>query len=73
MTPRLQRVHSLLNQVEADLHRFSHELRPTILDDLGLVPAGAIRPLWRSHCTERCRTRSPVWRSPDAHDALKWK
>jgi signal transduction histidine kinase len=39
MTPRLQRVHSLLNQVEADLHRFSHELRPTILDDLGLVPA----------------------------------
>lgn len=39
MTPRLQRIHSLLNQVEADLHRFSHELRPTILDDLGLVPA----------------------------------
>jgi signal transduction histidine kinase len=39
VTPRLQRIHSLLNQVEADLHRFSHELRPTILDDLGLVPA----------------------------------
>lgn len=39
MLPRLQRIHTLLNQVEADLHRFSHELRPTILDDLGLVPA----------------------------------
>jgi signal transduction histidine kinase len=39
MASRLQRIHSLLNQVEADLHRFSHELRPTILDDLGLVPA----------------------------------
>lgn len=37
--PRLQRIHTLLNQVESDLHRFSHELRPTILDDLGLVPA----------------------------------
>jgi signal transduction histidine kinase len=39
ITARLQRIHTLLNQVEADLHRFSHELRPTILDDLGLVPA----------------------------------
>lgn len=39
MLPGLQRVYALLNQVEADLHRFSHELRPTILDDLGLVPA----------------------------------
>ena len=39
MAPRLQRIHLLLNQVESDLHRFSHELRPTILDDLGLVPA----------------------------------
>jgi two-component system sensor histidine kinase DegS len=39
MAPRIARIHALLNQVEADLHRFSHELRPTILDDLGLVPA----------------------------------
>lgn len=39
IAPRLARVHTLLNQVESDLHRFSHELRPTILDDLGLVPA----------------------------------
>jgi signal transduction histidine kinase len=35
----LARIRALLNQVESDLHRFSHELRPTILDDLGLVPA----------------------------------
>jgi PAS domain S-box-containing protein len=29
----------LLDQIEAQLRRLSHELRPTILDDLGLVPA----------------------------------
>jgi signal transduction histidine kinase len=29
----------LLNQVESHLRRYSHELRPTILDDLGWVPA----------------------------------
>ena len=30
---------ALLDQAHADLRRLSHELRPTILDDLGLVPA----------------------------------
>ena len=39
LVPRLQRVQALLNQVDSDLRRFSQELRPTILDDLGLVPA----------------------------------
>lgn len=39
LVPRLQRAQSLLSQVEADLRRVSQELRPTILDDLGLVPA----------------------------------
>lgn len=39
LVPRLQRLHTLLNQVEVDLRRFAQELRPTILDDLGLVPA----------------------------------
>jgi signal transduction histidine kinase len=39
LVPRLQRVQTILNQVELDLRRFSQELRPTILDDLGLVPA----------------------------------
>lgn len=36
---RLQGVHNILDQVEQQLRRVSHELRPTILDDLGLVPA----------------------------------
>ena len=39
LVPRLQRLHTLLNQVEVDLRRFTQDLRPTILDDLGLVPA----------------------------------
>jgi len=29
----------LLKQVETQLRQYSHELRPTILDDLGLIPA----------------------------------
>jgi signal transduction histidine kinase len=36
---RLQEVGTILDQVEKQLRRVSHELRPTILDDLGLVPA----------------------------------
>jgi signal transduction histidine kinase len=36
---RLKAVKGLLDQIEAHLRRLSHELRPTILDDLGLVPA----------------------------------
>jgi len=36
---RLERVKDLLNQVEEQLRRLSHELRPTILDNLGLRPA----------------------------------
>jgi signal transduction histidine kinase len=36
---RLSEVTGLLDQVEEHLRRFSHELRPTMLDDLGLVPA----------------------------------
>jgi signal transduction histidine kinase len=35
----VSRVTALLDQVQADLRRISHELRPTILDDLGLLPA----------------------------------
>jgi len=33
------RIKELLNQVEKHLRRYSHELRPTILDDLGWIPA----------------------------------
>src|SRR6267142_1496825 len=33
------RIKDLLNEVEKHLRRYSHELRPTILDDLGWIPA----------------------------------
>lgn len=36
---RLQEVNSFLDQVDNQLRNLSHELRPTILDDLGLVAA----------------------------------
>lgn len=36
---RLQDVTGLLYQAEEHLREFSHELRPTMLDDLGVVPA----------------------------------
>ena len=33
------RIEELLNEVEKQLRQYSHELRPTLLDDLGWVPA----------------------------------
>ena len=36
---RLQQVTAYLDEIEERLRRLSHELRPTILDDLGLRPA----------------------------------
>jgi signal transduction histidine kinase len=36
---RVAQIKELLNQVEKHLRRYSHELRPTILDDLGWIPA----------------------------------
>jgi signal transduction histidine kinase len=36
---QVTRMKELLNQVEKHLRRYSHELRPTILDDLGWIPA----------------------------------
>jgi two-component system, NarL family, sensor histidine kinase UhpB len=36
---RLEDVQGLLNKIEEQLRHLSHELRPTILDDLGLRPA----------------------------------
>jgi signal transduction histidine kinase len=35
----LARIEELLNQAENQLRRYSHELRPTMLDDLGWIPA----------------------------------
>src|SRR5881296_39166 len=36
---RLQKIRELLGETSEQLRRLSHELRPTILDDLGLLPA----------------------------------
>ena len=36
---QIARIKELLNEVEKHLRRYSHELRPTILDDLGWIPA----------------------------------
>jgi two-component system sensor histidine kinase UhpB len=36
---KLKAVKGLLDQIEAHLRQLAHELRPTILDDLGLIPA----------------------------------
>ena len=36
---QMGRIEELLNQVEKQLRRYSHELRPTVLDDLGWIPA----------------------------------
>jgi signal transduction histidine kinase len=36
---QVTRIKELLNQVEKHLRRYSHEVRPTILDDLGWIPA----------------------------------
>src|SRR6266436_6840144 len=36
---QIGRIAGLLTQVEKHLRRYSHELRPTILDDLGWIPA----------------------------------
>jgi signal transduction histidine kinase len=36
---QIEELEGLLNKVEEQLRRYSHELRPTVLDDLGWVPA----------------------------------
>src|SRR5712692_9047834 len=36
---QVERIKEMLNQVEKQLRRYSHELRPTVLDDLGWIPA----------------------------------
>ena len=35
----LQKIKGLLDQIESQLRRLAHELRPSILDDLGFLPA----------------------------------
>lgn len=36
---QIQKVEALLDQIEEQLRTFSHDLRPTVLDDYGLMPA----------------------------------
>jgi signal transduction histidine kinase len=36
---QIVRIEELLKEAESQLRRYSHELRPTILDDFGLIPA----------------------------------
>ena len=36
---KLKFIKQLLGEIEGQLRRYSHELRPTVLDDLGLLPA----------------------------------
>jgi signal transduction histidine kinase len=36
---QIRELEGLLNKVEQQLRRYSHELRPTVLDDLGWIPA----------------------------------
>src|SRR5258708_4780846 len=36
---QVARIQELLNHVQAHLRRYSHELRPTVLDDPGCIPA----------------------------------
>ncbi len=36
---QIRKIKELLKNVESQLRRYSHELRPTVLDDLGLIPA----------------------------------
>lgn len=39
LAERVQEIRGHLTEIESQLRRLSHELRPTILDDLGLMPA----------------------------------
>lgn len=55
---RLEEVGKILDRAEKELRRLSHELRPTILDELGLMPAirllaaGTLRRAKLSICVE---------------------
>ena len=51
---RLQSVKTLLDRIEEELRRLSHDLRPTILDDLGLMAALDV-------LAERFSARTGLW------------
>ena len=69
----IENINDLLKKVEVQLREFSHELRPTILDDLGLVPAirflaGAVSK--RSNLPIRVSAEVPERLSSSAEIAL---
>src|SRR6266481_7260139 len=69
----IENINDLLKKVEVQLREFSHELRPTILDDLGLVPAirflaGAVST--RSNLPIRVSAEVPERLSSSAEIAL---
>jgi len=71
--PRIEDITELLKKVEAQLRQISHELRPTVLDDLGLVPAirhlaGAVSK--RSNLPIRVSAELPDRLSPSAEVAV---
>ena len=72
---QVARLQDLLNQVEGQLRRYSHELRPTILDDLGWIPA--IRMLAEG-VTKRTGLQvkfetSVKGRLPEAHETVLYR
>jgi signal transduction histidine kinase len=69
----IDNINDLLKKVEVQLRQFSHELRPTVLDDLGLVPAvrhlaGAVSK--RSNLPIRVTGEIPERLSPSAEIAV---
>jgi len=67
LSARLQCIEKLLDGIESDLRRFARELRPTVLDDLGLMPA--LRELAASVSTRtglRVNVHGPGDRLPPA-------
>jgi len=70
---RLEELRTLLDQVDDQIRHLAHELRPTILDDLGLVPACeflAEGVLKRSGVAVRVRGSTGGRLPPDVETAL---
>lgn len=64
----LEDVSAMLEQAEEGLRRISHELRPSILDDLGLVPALEFLASRVSRGAELCvRVEGALESRPDPH------
>ena len=70
----VQRIHALLDRVEGQLRRLSRELRPTILDDLGLGPAIEWLALGAAERTGVSITvHAPITRLPSAMETALYR